>query len=97
MVITFDAQGDPTTPGSNVLPETGGLSCFVAEESPYGGAQSWSYGCTSTSSNVVCDTDQQTVQYSRDDTTGESATVTATNVFPPPPPPPVVVSPQFTG
>ena len=94
MVITFDAQGDPTTPGSNVLPVFGGSNCTVTEESPFGGAQSVSYGCTSTSSNVVCETNQQTVQFLGDNTTGENATVTVTNAFPPQP---VVVSPQFTG
>jgi len=96
VVITFDAQGNPTTPGSNVLSVVIPSTCTVTEEPPNGGAQSVSYGCVH-SSGVVCEPHQQTVQYPGDDTSGETATVTVTNVFPPPPPPPVVVSPQFTG
>jgi hypothetical protein len=96
VVITFDAQGNPTTPGSNVLSVVIPSTCTVTEEPPNGGAQSVSYGCVH-SSGVVCEPNQQTVQYPGDDTSGETATVTVTNVFPPPPPPPVVVSPQFTG
>jgi Domain of unknown function (DUF5979) len=91
--ITFNAQGDPTTPGSNVIPVVPPSNCTVTETAN-GGAQSVSYGCASTSSSVVCETNQ-TAQILGDNASGENGTFTVTNAFPPPPP--VVVSPKFTG
>ena len=94
--ITFDARGDPTPPGSNVVtPLDVPASCTVTEEPPNGGAQSFSYACASTGAAAACQSNPQKVLLSPAETSGENATVTVTNVFPPPPP--VVVAPQFTG
>jgi hypothetical protein len=96
--LTFNANGDPTTPGSNVVPVTDLPSTCTVTETGTGGAQSVSYACASNSDGAVCGTNQQTVQYMADETSSLSATITVTNTFPPPPPPePVVVSPTFTG
>jgi len=93
--ITFNAQGDPTTPGSNVVsPPTLPSTCTVTETAN-GGAQSTSYACTvgpGSSVTTTCPT-QQSVSYNAD-ASGASATITITNVFPAAA---IVAAPQFTG
>jgi len=107
VVITFDAQGNPTSVNSTFTVPTTPVTC-TATETVTGGAQSVSYTCAVASGVVstpgasegaaslapptTCHT-QQSVSFGP----LNSATITVTNAFPPPPPPPVVVSPQFTG
>jgi hypothetical protein len=90
--VTFDAHGDPTPAGSNVVsPSTLPSACTVTETAT-GGAQSTSYTCAvGSSTDTTCAADQQTVDYGPD-ASGASATVTVTNSFPPP-----VIAATFTG
>ena len=100
VVITFDAQGDPTSGNSTFTVPRIPVTC-TATETVTGGAQSVSYTCVvgSGSTDTTCPT-RQSVTFGAD-SSGASATITVTNAFPPPPPPPppppVVVSPRFTG
>ena len=72
----------------------------TATETVAGGAQSVSYACAvgTGSSNTTGGTNQQSFDYGLD-ASGDSAIMTATNVFPPPPPAPapLIVLPRFTG
>jgi hypothetical protein len=95
--ITFNANGDPTTPNTGALASSG-ETCTVAENPPgTGGAQSVSYGCVTTNATELACVSSQQVRVIPDNNVGAAATITVTNTFPPPPPPPVVVAPTFTG
>ena len=99
-VITFDAQGHPTSANSTF--PVGFLATCTATETVTGGAQSVSYSCAvvgtpgSTPADTTCSTNQQTVNFGPSTAGVVDATITVTNTFPPPPEP-VVVSPRFTG
>jgi hypothetical protein len=100
-VITFDAQGHPTSANSTF--PVGFLFTCTATETVTGGAQSVSYSCAvvgtpgSTPADTTCSTNQQTVNFGPLASGVVDATITVTNKFPDPTPPPVVVSPRFTG
>jgi hypothetical protein len=100
-VITFDAQGHPTSANSTF--PVGFLATCTATETVTGGAQSVSYSCAvvgtpgSTPADTTCSTNQQTVNFGPSTAGVVDATITVTNKFPDPAPPPVVVSPRFTG
>ncbi len=88
--ITFAANGDPTTTNTGTL--TVGESC-TATETVTGGAQSVTYGCTTTNAlEMECVSSQQ-VRVIPDDDAGAAATITVTNAFPPPP----TIAAAFTG
>lgn len=107
--VTFDENGDPTTPGANVF-HPGPTSTCTVTETGAGGASSVGYGCVS-QGNVNSDPDGSLVDCTSDnvvhftDVIGDSATITVTNTFvptpvpPPPTPAPLAVqaAPTFTG
>ena len=94
--ITFNAQGDPTPPASNVVTPPNVPSDCTVTETATGGAQSVSYTCAVGSGNIDTNcTNSQSIHLGAD--SSGNNTITVTNAFPPPPPPPVVVSPRFTG
>ena len=97
--ITFNANGDPTTTNTGSL--IVGESC-TANETGKGGAQSVSYGCTTTNAIEVACVSSQEVRVIPDENAGAAATITVTNAFPTPTttttaPPIVVAAPKFTG
>jgi hypothetical protein len=80
--ITFSANGAPTTTNTGTL--IVGESC-TATETVTGGAQSVTYGCTTTNALEMACVSSQEVRVIPDDNAGAAATITVTNTFPPPP------------